>query len=237
MATDATGTPTTTVQIPKFNVSVDAPSGLGGNAQMDFIDKLLSGAQALGSLGWGPTPGGTTVDVNLYRSATGGTAVAALKTDNILLNLAIGSFIYHSADQAIATGTPTILAFDSEVLDNDTMHDTVTNNSRLVAKTAGKYLLVANAWFAPFAGASSVSTVGQIRLRKNGTTYLNGNSAVMPGASATSLKLNCAILLDLAVNDYVELEAYQNTGGSLSIMGPASAGTQYGSSLSLSKVG
>ena len=40
MATDATGTPTA-LGIPKFNTSVDAPSGLGSNAQMDSIDGLL----------------------------------------------------------------------------------------------------------------------------------------------------------------------------------------------------
>jgi hypothetical protein len=41
LATDATGTPTS-LGIPKFNTSVDAPSGLGGNAQMDAIDTLLA---------------------------------------------------------------------------------------------------------------------------------------------------------------------------------------------------
>lgn len=41
MATDATGTPSTNYSIPKFNTAVDAPSGLGGNAQVDFIDNLL----------------------------------------------------------------------------------------------------------------------------------------------------------------------------------------------------
>jgi hypothetical protein len=40
MATDATGAPTS-LGIPKFNTSADAPSGLGGNAQMDSIDALL----------------------------------------------------------------------------------------------------------------------------------------------------------------------------------------------------
>lgn len=41
MATDATGTPTTIYQLPKFNVNNDAPSGLGGNAQMDAVDAAL----------------------------------------------------------------------------------------------------------------------------------------------------------------------------------------------------
>lgn len=45
MATDATGTPTA-LGIPKFNVAVDAPSGLGTNAMMDSIDALLQGRVA-----------------------------------------------------------------------------------------------------------------------------------------------------------------------------------------------
>lgn len=40
MAQDATGTPTAK-GIPKFNTAVDAPSGKGSNAQMDFIDSMF----------------------------------------------------------------------------------------------------------------------------------------------------------------------------------------------------
>lgn len=41
MATDATGTPTTHFSLPKFATGADAPSGKGGNAQMDAIDAAL----------------------------------------------------------------------------------------------------------------------------------------------------------------------------------------------------
>lgn len=41
MATDATGAPTP-LGIPKYNPSVDAPSGLGFNAAMDAIDTLVA---------------------------------------------------------------------------------------------------------------------------------------------------------------------------------------------------
>lgn len=41
MATDATGTPTTTLGIPKYNTAADIPSGKGFNAAMDFIDDLI----------------------------------------------------------------------------------------------------------------------------------------------------------------------------------------------------
>lgn len=42
MATDATGTPTSPDNIPKYNTSVDAPSGLGFNAAMDQIQVALN---------------------------------------------------------------------------------------------------------------------------------------------------------------------------------------------------
>jgi len=42
LATDATGTPTSPDNIPTFNVDVDAPSGLGSNAQMAAIQAALS---------------------------------------------------------------------------------------------------------------------------------------------------------------------------------------------------
>lgn len=44
MATDATGAPTP-LGIPKYNTSVDAPSGLGFNATMDAIDALITAKQ------------------------------------------------------------------------------------------------------------------------------------------------------------------------------------------------
>lgn len=95
MATDATGTPTA-LGIPKFNTSVDAPSGLGGNAQMDSIDALLQAHTSFqtagivlkgnkllstdtqpafqllgdGTLKWGPG-GSTATDTTLNRTGVG----------------------------------------------------------------------------------------------------------------------------------------------------------------------
>lgn len=62
MATDATGSPTSKFSIPKFNVNTDAPSGLGGNAQMDSIDALIA------SLG---IAGLVANDVPVYDSVAG----------------------------------------------------------------------------------------------------------------------------------------------------------------------
>jgi hypothetical protein len=40
--------------------------------------------------------------------------------------------------QAVATSTWTLVSFDGEDFDTDTIHDNVTNNDRLTCKTAGK---------------------------------------------------------------------------------------------------
>lgn len=61
MATDATGTPTS-LGIPKFNVNADAPSGLGGNAQMDSIDALIKNLGISGLV---------ANDVPVYDTVTG----------------------------------------------------------------------------------------------------------------------------------------------------------------------
>lgn len=47
--------------------------------------------------------------------------------------------VYKAAVQSISSSSFTTATFDTERFDTDTIHDTVTNNSRLTCKTAGKY--------------------------------------------------------------------------------------------------
>lgn len=80
MATDATGTPTTNLSIPKYDPSVDAPSGLGFNAAMDFIDTLINGRAALASPTFTGTPIAPTASpgTNTTQLATTAFVAAAL---------------------------------------------------------------------------------------------------------------------------------------------------------------
>lgn len=117
----------------------------------------------------------------------------------------------HSAAQSIASGAFTALAFDTERFDNDAIHDTVTNNSRLTCKSAGKYLVGGQVEFA-------VNGNGQrfLQIFKNGATSL-GEQGV-PNQSAThAARIGVVTLADLAVNDYVELKAFQDSGGNLNV--------------------
>lgn len=118
--------------------------------------------------------------------------------------------VFHNAAQSIATSTTTTLAFNSERFDTDTIHDTVTNNSRLTCKTAGKYLIGGNVEWSGGTGANS-----QIQVFLNAATVIAYD--VMAGGSAEHSRLAITTFYDLAVNDFVELRVFQASGGSINI--------------------
>jgi len=112
---------------------------------------------------------------------------------------------FHSANQIIATATIAILALDSERFDTDTIHDTVTNNSRLTCKTAGKYQITAQVRW----DSSNTGTYRGVGIRLNGTTFIGFDLSPPP---AQPLRQNVTTLYDLAVNDYVEVEVEHDSG-------------------------
>jgi hypothetical protein len=82
MATDATGVPTSPDSIPKYNTSVDAPSGLGFNAAMDAVQLGLT-ARILKSIG-------TTVGDLLYWSGVSTPARLGIGSAGQVLTVAGG---------------------------------------------------------------------------------------------------------------------------------------------------
>lgn len=124
--------------------------------------------------------------------------------------------VTHSLAQSIPHNSWTSLSFDSETIDNDAIHDLVTNNSRLTCKTPGKYVIGGSvAWAVNSTGARGV------RLLLNGTTPI---AMVYDGAdTAAPDKVQGIITLyNLNANDYVELQVFQNSGGSLNAANGAS---------------
>lgn len=124
--------------------------------------------------------------------------------------------VFHNAAQATVSGTPLVLAFNSERFDVDglgtsTIHDTVTNNSRLTVRVAGKYQISGNIVFIGAAGG----TFRQLDIRLNGTATLLAADLQNPNGVANIL--NVSTLYDMAVNDYVELRATQDSGGALNV--------------------
>lgn len=121
-----------------------------------------------------------------------------------------GCRVYHSVDQTLGSSVSTALAFDSERYDNGGLHSTTSNNSRLTAQKDGTYLITGHVAFA--ANASGVRVVG---IRKNPTLFIAQTERAPVGGDTD--KFSVTTVYHLAASDYVELVAYQNSGGDLAV--------------------
>jgi hypothetical protein len=120
--------------------------------------------------------------------------------------------VYNSANYAIANATQQAISFDSETRDNGGMHSTVSLQTRIVVPSgaAGFYLIGGHATF-----ASNATGVRQLQIRVNGTTQIA--TSEVNSLSANALSLTVVTVYPLAVSDYVELMAYQTSGGNLDV--------------------
>ncbi len=130
---------------------------------------------------------------------------------------------YQTSAQSITTATWTSLLMDTEVIDRDGGHSTVTNTSRYTAQTAGYYRC---------SGLFSIAgnTTGRrgTRWAVNGTV-ITSTDVLLPSASATSGFPTYTREVFLNVGDYVELQVFQDSGGSLNT--PTAAENQSGVAL------
>lgn len=116
--------------------------------------------------------------------------------------------------QNLTTATWTALTIDTEDVDSDVggggAHDTSSNTSRFTARYPGWYQV---------SGASSFpgNVTGRrgSRLGVNGTA-LNGSTVIVTATTASGVIIpTAAELLYLNVSDYVEVFAFQDSGGTL----------------------
>ena len=113
-----------------------------------------------------------------------------------------------STGQTISNNTATIATWNTETYDTDGMHDNVTNNSRITIKTAGKYHF---SCYGAWTGNSTGSRI--IDFLKNGTSMAMTQYVPISKAQHTTSYVG-----DFAVNDYVEIEVTQDSGGDLSFL-------------------
>lgn len=122
--------------------------------------------------------------------------------------------VYKDANQSINNGAVTVLSFNQETFDTDTMHDNVTNNSRITINTPGVYLIKGQVSF-----ASNTTGLRQILLHKNGTGLYASASAAPANGDRTTHQISA--IVQAAAADYFELAANQTSGGALNIEGVA----------------
>lgn len=213
---DAAGMQATTDPYPGAVVSL--PTSLQGEIKrLRFII-----AQITGESFWYVDPDTTLAALNTAVSAkaddtsvvhdTGNETIAGIKTfsDPPVFSLS-GVKVAKSSGQSISNITLTEVSFDTETYDDDAMHDNVTNNGRLICKTAGRYLICAEIVF-----DANATGYRQAVLHKNGSSFF-GRSIVQASPATNATSLIATSIQTLAVNDYVTVEAAQSSGGALVI--------------------
>ncbi len=118
---------------------------------------------------------------------------------------------YNSGAISTTTATFTKLTFDTNRVNIDTMHSTVSNTSRLTCNTAGFFSIISQAQF-------PANATGQryLDIYLNNSTVISATDVVNVGSGATPT-LNVATLYQLAAADYVETRAYQDSLGNLNV--------------------
>lgn len=119
---------------------------------------------------------------------------------------------YSNASIAVGTGAVVKLTFNAERFDTDTIHDTVTNNSRLTCKTAGVYQITANFYFEN----NSAGNYREGRILYNNSTYIGMDIKTPITGDVTAFSMTT--IYELAVNDYVEIDVLQNSGSTLNVV-------------------
>lgn len=122
--------------------------------------------------------------------------------------------VRRTIDQSIADNTNTVIQFNSEAFDTAAMHDNTTNNTRLTAPVAGKYLVTGNvAW-----AASGVDRRLIEFSKTSGVTQTTvAENTVDPVQTAVTTIQGLSTVVDMAGGDYVELAVFQHTGGALNV--------------------
>ena len=124
-----------------------------------------------------------------------------------------GARVYNSGNIATGNGVWTILTFDSERYDTDVIHSTLANTERLTCKTAGKYIIIGQAYFA---GSTTGSRGMKIDL--NGVTVIADIIVNTVVALSGICILVVSTIYDLSVDDYVTLSTFQLSGGALNVV-------------------
>ena len=175
----------------------------------DTIDFIM----ALGNTLDIGTPSDSTVSLSKLTATGTPSASTFLRGDNSWASAggtntpAFSAQVTDGSTISIPSQAVTKVTFATEIYDSDSKYDTST--SRFTPTVAGKYFVYARLSF------NSDSDFDDIRLHihKNGT---RNNSMLSRNEYYTQIYIYD--VLDLNTTDYVEIYAYQGTGGSLNIL-------------------
>lgn len=129
---------------------------------------------------------------------------------NLLLNPPKAS-LYQITSQSVPNGNFTSLGLDGSAFDTYNGHSTSSNNSRYVAQVPGTYEVTGTvAWPSNATGARGC------RIAKNGSPVLGAASFTGTTSGDVYSIDTPAFQVPMVIGDYVEVQGFQSSGGSLS---------------------
>lgn len=140
---------------------------------------------------------------------------------NFLLTNKPHAQLYKTATQSLTNSTWTDVTWPVEEYDNDGGHSTSSNTNRYVAQTAGKYMVSGALAF-----TTNASGTRGIRLVVNGSLAANAIAGTQVLVSTSSGFATCihmsASIVTLGVGEWVGMQAWQSSGGALTLVAEAS---------------
>lgn len=120
--------------------------------------------------------------------------------------------------QSLTNNVWTAVTWDTEAYDTDAMHNPASNNTRLVATTSGLYTMKSVIGF-----TGNATGIRGLQVRKNAAGNVASGTQMDGLTNETSLTANNATVewlgeVQMSVGDYLEVFAFQNCGGGMSLV-------------------
>lgn len=143
-----------------------------------------------------------------------------------------GASIYRDTDLSVSNATGTDITFNLEIYDTDNFHSTSTNTARFTIPTGmtGYYLLIGTISYAP-------NGTGQraVYIVKNGSNFWTRFNS--KGETGFNNVHAGSVVAYLTAGDYVTLQAYQNSGGAINVIGDPNYGGYDATNFSITYLG
>lgn len=117
--------------------------------------------------------------------------------------------IVTTTGQTVGNNSTVSLAFSSEVIDEGGYHDNSSNNSHLTAPSSGWYIVTGTVTWSNNTSGRRIAGI----LQGGATAIATARGLAAYGSGFGDLSLNVSAVVKLDAGDYVELTAFQDSGG------------------------
>lgn len=127
-----------------------------------------------------------------------------------------------TTNQSVNDSTVTYIALNAtDSYDYNSMHDTSTNNTRITFNTKGVYNIIGEVGY-----DGNTTGIRYCFMDINGTSTRISTVKFATGGDAGQIQIQCGASYEFNAGDYVELGAFQNSGGALNVVGAWFAATR-----------